>query len=129
MTGRSGAATPRSRTSPPHGGSMLRKAAGVPLIVVVGLASTGWMYLLRPGLPGPTIGQALPLDELSRHSSAPLLCFVFVWGAAAALLGLYARWAQLERMTAALLIGLAVGVWTYLQVGVSLAIVRQVPLQ
>jgi lysyl-tRNA synthetase class 2 len=54
---------------------------------------------------------------------------VLVWGAAAALLGLYARWARLERMTAALLIGLAIGVWTYLEVGVSLAIVRQVPLQ
>ena len=108
---------------------MLRRVAGAPLLLVVAAAATGWMYLLHPALPGPRIGHALPLDELSRRSSTSLLWFVLVWAAASALLGLYARWAHLERMTAALLIGLGVGVWTYLQVGVSLAIVRQVPLQ
>ena len=108
---------------------MVRKAAGVPVVLLVAIAATGWLYVVRPALPGPHIGQALPLDELSRHSSTPLLWFVAVWGVAAALIGLYARWARLERMAAAAIVGLGVGVWTYLQVGVSLAIVRQVPLQ
>ena len=30
----------------------------------------------RPGLPGPRVAEALPLDELAKRSSAPLLWFV-----------------------------------------------------
>src|SRR5215475_307562 len=95
------------------------------------LATTGWMYLLeaRGGSSafGPSIGDALPLDELSKHSAVPLSTFVIVWAAAAILLGLIARLARAERMTAALLLALAVAVWGYLETGVSLLIVRQVP--
>jgi lysyl-tRNA synthetase class 2 len=106
-----------------------RRAAALPLLLLVGLAATGWMYLLHPALPGPSIGFALPLDELSRHSSVSLLWYLLVWGVAALLLGAYARWARIERLTAAVILGLGVGIWTYLQVGVSMAIVRQVPLR
>ncbi len=108
---------------------MARKSLGIPLVVLVALSTTGWLYVFRPALPGPQVRHALPLDELSRHSSTSLLWFVSVWGSAAVLIGLYARWARLERMTAAVIVGVAVGVWTYLQVGISLAIVRQIPLQ
>src|SRR5207244_1810964 len=106
----------------------MRRAAAFPVLLLVGVAATGWMYLLHPALPGPRIGLALPLDELSRHSSVSLAWFLLVWGVAAVLLGAYARWARIERLTAALIFGLAIGSWSYLQVGVSMAIVRQVPV-
>ncbi len=55
--------------------------------------------------------------------------FVAVWGAAALLLGLYARWARIERTTAALLLGLGVGLFAYLETGIAIAVVRQVSLR
>jgi lysyl-tRNA synthetase class 2 len=106
-----------------------RKAAALPLLLLVGVAATGWMYLIHPTLPGPRIGLALPLDELSKHSSVSLVWYLLVWGVAASLLGAYARWARIERLTAAVILGLGVGIWSYLQVGVSMAVVRQVPLR
>ena len=106
---------------------MLRRLAAAPLVLLISTAATGWLYVFRPGLPGPRIGEALPLDELSRHASSPLLWFVLVWAAAAAAIGLYARWARIDRLTAALLLGLAVGVVAYLETGISIAVVRQIP--
>jgi len=41
----------------------------------------------------------------------------------------YARWARIERLTAAIILGLGVGIWSYLQVGVSMAIVRQIAVR
>ena len=105
---------------------MLRRLAAAPLVLALSAAAIGWLYAVRPALPGPQVGEALPLDELSRHSSAPLLWFVLVWVAAGTALGLYARWAQIDRLTAALLLGLCVGVFAYLQTGVSIAVVRQI---
>ncbi|MDX6425870.1 MAG: lysyl-tRNA synthetase, class [Gaiellaceae bacterium] len=107
----------------------MRKAAAFPVLLLVGVAATGWMYLLHPALPGPTIGLALPLDELARHSSVSLLWYLIVWGVAASLLGAYARWARIERLTAAIVLGLSLGIFNYLQVGFSMAIVRQVPVR
>lgn len=107
----------------------MRRAAAFPVLLLVGVAATGWMYLLHPALPGPRIGLALPLDELSRHSSVSLLWYLLVWGIAASLLGAYARWARIERLTAAVILGLGVGTWSYLQVGISMAVVRQVPVR
>jgi lysyl-tRNA synthetase class 2 len=93
------------------------------------IAATGWLYVFYPkvALPGPTIRDALPLDELSKHSTAPLLLFVGIWAAAAVLLGSLSRFARAERLTAAALLALGVGVWTYFANGFSLLIVRQVP--
>jgi lysyl-tRNA synthetase, class II len=108
---------------------VLRKLAGLPLVILVASAATGWMYLAHPSLGGPRVPTALPLDELARHASVSLPWYLLVWGVAALLLGVYARWARLERLTAALVLGLGVGVWSYLQSGVSIAIVRQVSLQ
>jgi lysyl-tRNA synthetase, class II len=50
-----------------------------------------------------------------------------VWGGAAGLLGFLALASRAERLTAGLLLGLGVGGWMYLQTGVSLLIVRQIP--
>ena len=105
---------------------MLRRVASVPLALAVAFAASGWLYLVRPSLPGPRVAEALPLDELSKHAASPLLWYVVIWGAAAAALGLYARWARIERLRAALLLGTTVVVWTYLASGVSIAVVRQV---
>jgi lysyl-tRNA synthetase, class II len=106
----------------------VRRFALLPAVVGSCLVAVGWLYLARPGLPGPRIGDALPLDELSRHDSAPLLWFVAVWSAVAGLLGLTARRARVERVTAALLLALAVGLFVYLETSVSIAVVRQVSL-
>jgi lysyl-tRNA synthetase class 2 len=107
----------------------VRRVAAVPVAVAVALAATGWLYLVRPSLPGPRIGNALPLDALARHDAAPLLWYVAVWGAAALVLGAYARWARIDRLTAALVLGVAAGAWTYLADGVSIAITQQIPAQ
>src|SRR5205823_498648 len=56
-----------------------------------------------------------------------LLLFVAIWAMAALLLGLLTRAARAERLTAALLLALGVGFWSYFVTGASLLIVRQVP--
>jgi lysyl-tRNA synthetase class 2 len=103
-------------------------AAGLSAFAVL-LGATGWFYLARPlvSLPGPTVHDALPLDELSRHGSVSVLLYLLVWGIAAVFLGLLARWAGAERLTAGLLLAPAVGAWLYLLNGVSILVVRQIP--
>ena len=105
---------------------MARRAAAFPAAILVALAASGWLYLVRVPLPGPRIGEALPLDELSKHAAAPLLWYLLVWGAAAALVGSYARWARLGRLGGALLLAVAVGGVQYLANSTSIAVVRQV---
>jgi lysyl-tRNA synthetase class 2 len=102
-------------------------ASIVSLAIVV--AATGWLYLIQPrhAMPGPPVGDALPLDELSRRSAVPLFVFLAVWATAACLLGLVAYAARAERLTAGVMLALGVGGWGYLVTGVSLLIVRQVP--
>jgi lysyl-tRNA synthetase class 2 len=100
-----------------------------PLALIVAATATGWLYLVRPPLPGPRIGEALPLDELARHASSPLLWYLAVWLAAGALLGAVARWTRADRLGAALVLGVVVGVFSYLQSGVSIAVVRQVSMR
>ncbi|MGE5272643.1 MAG: phosphatidylglycerol lysyltransferase domain-containing protein [Verrucomicrobiota bacterium] len=95
------------------------------LAVVV--AATGWLYLLRPvGNFRPRVGDALPLDELARRGATSLVLFVAVWLAAGLLLGLISRAVGAERLTAALVLTLGVGLWGYLAVGVALLTVRQI---
>jgi lysyl-tRNA synthetase, class II len=111
---------------------MLRAARIVTAPVVsfaVVVAASGWLYVIQPhsSLPGPAIADALPLDELSRRSAVPLVVFLVVWCTAALSLGLIARAFRAERLTAGLMLGLGVGGWAYLQTGLSLLIVRQVP--
>ena len=105
---------------------MARRLASLPLLLVVAVSASGWLYLVNPTLPGPRIRLALPLDELSHHASASLLWFALVWAAAAVTLGLYARWAAIERLPAALLFAVGIGTFSYLQTGVSVAVVRQI---
>jgi lysyl-tRNA synthetase class 2 len=106
----------------------VRRLALLPLAVVLCAAATGWLYVTAPELPGPLIGEALPLDALSRHDARPLLWFVVVWGAVAMLLALGARWARLDRVSGALLLALAVGLFVYLQTSLSVAVVQQISL-
>ncbi len=107
-------------------------AAGLGVVGLTGLAvllaATGWLFVVHPRLAlGPPLPHALPLDELSKRSSAPLVVFAAVWGAAGLLLGLLARLAGVERFAAALFLALGVGSWTFLTTGVSLVVVRQIP--
>jgi lysyl-tRNA synthetase class 2 len=102
-------------------------ASAVSFAVII--AASGWLYVIQPhsAVRGPAIADALPLDELSRRSAVPLLVFLAVWTAASLFLGLTARAFRAERLTAGLMLGLGVGGWAYLQTGLSLLIVRQVP--
>jgi lysyl-tRNA synthetase class 2 len=106
-----------------------RVAIAAPLMLAVAASATGWLYTIGPyaTLPGPRVGDGLPLDELSKRASVPLLAFVGVWAFAALLLGLLARFARTERLTAALLLTLGVGAWGYLAAGVSILVIRQIP--
>lgn len=109
--------------------SAARCAAATVVAFGVLVAATGWLYLARPVVdaPGPKIHDALPLDELSQHGSAPLVLYLLVWGAAALCLGLLARWARAQRLKAGVLLGTGVGGWLYVLNGVSILVVRQIP--
>lgn len=106
-----------------------RVVIAVPLMLAVVASATGWLYAIGPHaqLPGPRIGDGLPLDELSKRASLPLLAFLGVWVVAAVLLGLLARFARVERLSAALLLAVGVGAWGYLATGVSILVIRQIP--
>ena len=106
-----------------------RSLAAFVVALAMLIAATGLLYVLRPRIsaPGPVVHDALALDELSHHGSVPLLLYVAVWGAAALFLGLLARWAHAERITAGLLLGIGAGGWLYALNGVSILVVRQIP--
>ena len=106
-----------------------RIASAALLSFGVVVAATGWLYVIQPhsAVPGPPVTDALPLDELSRRSAVPLIVFLGVWAVAALSLALIARIMRAERLTAGLLLALGVGGWAYLQTGLSLLIVRQIP--
>ena len=110
----------------------MRSAGRGTVAIVAGLgvvlAATGWLYLLRPAIraPGPLVHDALALDELSQHGSVPVPVYLLVWASAALLLGLLARWARAERLTAGMLLAPAVCAWLYVLNGVSILVVRQI---
>jgi lysyl-tRNA synthetase, class II len=107
----------------------LRVIGALLVSLLVLCAAPGWLYLVRPHVtaPGPIVHDALALDELSHHGSVPLLLYLAVWGAAALVLGLAARWAGADRLTAGLLLATGVGGWLYALNGVSILVVRQIP--
>jgi lysyl-tRNA synthetase class 2 len=106
---------------------MWRKVALPPILLAVTLAATGWLYVIRAGgLPGPRVREALPLDELAKHSSAPLLLFVAVWVAAGMTLGAAARWARVQRSVAVIACALGTILVVYVATGTSVAVTRQI---
>ena len=109
--------------------SVARPVVAIVVSLGVVLAATGWLYVMRPLLPvpGPVVHDALALDELSQHGSVSVVVYLLVWGVAAVLLGLLARWANAERLTAGMLLAAAVAGWLYVVNGVSILVVRQIP--
>ena len=107
-----------------------RRIAVALTAVLVPLAAVGWLYLARGAVPvsGPRVHDALPHDELSALDAVPVLVFVVVWGAAAVILGLVARAARIERLTAGLVYAAVAGAVLYLTAALSLFTVRQVPI-
>src|SRR5262249_25965897 len=122
----------RRSTSPgagvPRAGLVAARVAAVPAGVGIVVAATGWLYVVTPHvhLPGPKGGGALPLDQLARHSAAPLPPVLLAWGGAALALGSLARLLSLSRLAAALLLCLFVGAWSYVSTAVSILVVRQI---
>jgi lysyl-tRNA synthetase, class II len=113
------------------GGRLAAPVALVPVSLVVSVAAAGWLYLIGPtrAIPGPRIGDALPLDELSHHAGVPAALFLVIWATAGAALGLASRLVRIDRLTAGLLLGLIVGAVVYVDAAVSIATVRQIPAQ
>lgn len=109
----------------------LVRAATIALAALAGLtvllAASGWIYLLRPGSGGPRVADAVPLDELPHHAAVSLPLFVGVWAVAALALGSLTRVARIDRLSAALALGLGVTAYTFLTTGISVLIVRQIP--
>jgi lysyl-tRNA synthetase class 2 len=105
-----------------------RAIAATVLSLAVLVAASGWLYVARPfgPLAGPRIHDGLALDELSHRAGVPLVLYVGVWAVAAVLLGVLARWAGADGLTAGLLLGPAVGGWLYALNGVSILVVRQI---
>jgi lysylphosphatidylglycerol synthetase-like protein (DUF2156 family) len=93
------------------------------------VAATGWLYAVHGHVhawPGPGVRDALALDELPHRSGVPLVLYLAVWGTAAVLLALLARWARADALVGGLLVGAAVGGWLYALNGVSILVVRQI---
>lgn len=109
---------------------VLRPAVVALGIIVVTSLATGWLYWARgaaAGWPGPRVHDALPLDELPGHDSVPLVVYLAVSVLAAVLLGLVARAAGLDRLTAGLSLAAGTGGWLLAVGAFSLFVVRQVP--
>ena len=99
-------------------------------IVLVTSMATGWLYWVRAGVahwPGPRVADALPLDELPGHDGVPFVVYLTAFALAGLMLGLVARVARLDRLTAGF--GLAAGTWVWLLLVdmICLLAVRQVP--
>ena len=99
-------------------------------IALVTSAATGWLYWVRVGVaswPGPRVTDALPLDELPGHDSVPLVVWVAAFAVGGVMLGLAARAARLDRLTAAWALAAGTGIWLLAVDAFSLLVVRQVP--
>ena len=107
----------------------LRGSAALVLGIATLAAALGWLYVLRPlaNPGGPAVHDALALDELPHTGSVSIVLYLAVWGVAAVTLGLLARWARAERITAGLLLASGVAGWLYAVNGVSILVVRQIP--
>ena len=131
--GRSGARTQHSPISRQRGGSrMVRVARSIAAVAVVArrprrghrLALSRAAGRARSRVRGARRSCARRAFEaqqrFDRSSSSPY------GGSPPALLGLVARWAHTERLTAGLLLALGTGVWLYVLNGVSILVVRQI---
>lgn len=108
----------------------IRAAIVVGTIMLVTAVAVGWLYWLRAGVahwPGPRVTDALPLDELPGHDGVPLVIYIAVFAVAGGMLGLIARAARLDRLTAALSLTAGMVVWLLLVDVFCLVVVRQVP--
>ncbi|HET9732250.1 MAG TPA: phosphatidylglycerol lysyltransferase domain-containing protein [Acidimicrobiales bacterium] len=105
------------------------RVGGLACGVVVGTAAAlGWLYWAAPGSAAwlwPPLPDGLPLDELASHSSVPLVLFLASFGVVAAGLGRLARWAGMDRLTAAFVLTLGVGGWLLVVDALCLYVVRQ----
>src|SRR2546422_9927152 len=102
-------------------------SAGGLFLVVAGV---GVQFLLRTPTahwPGPRISDALPLEELAGFDRIPLVVYLLAWAAVALSLGLLVRRLRVERLTAGVVLFLAVGVELLLIDTFSLYLVRQIP--
>ena len=108
-------------------GAGLLLTALAAVVVVVG--AVGLLYLLRPATstwPGPTLHDALPLDQLAARDGVRLSAFVLVWACAGLALGTLAFAARIERLTAGVLGALLTGGILYATTGLSVFVVQQV---
>lgn len=116
---------------PSGAGKLLRSLTLLPAVLVVPLLVTGCLYWARAavvGWPGPSVGDALPLDELPGHDAVPVVAFVVAFALGSLTLGLLARWAGLGRLAAGTVLGIATGAWLYAVDAACIFVVRQIAL-
>ena len=105
----------------------MRKAAALPVLLVVAVAIERLVLPPEPGAARPARAARTAARRALRTTPPRRSCGSrLVWGVAAPTLGLYARWAGIERLPAALLFAVGIGTYAYLQTGVSVAVVRQI---
>lgn len=96
------------------------------LAVPLGTGCLYWLRALVTAVPSPSGEEALVLDTLAAHNRVPLLVYLLVFSAVFALVGLVARWARVDRLTAALVMAVTTGLVTFVIDGISIYVVRQV---
>jgi len=109
----------------------LRLLATVLVTVAATTLATGWLYWIRGGAahwPGPSVADALPLDELPGHDGISLIAYIAAFTVAGILAGLTARAAKVSRGAAGLSLAATAGLWLFAVDAFSLYVVRQVPL-
>jgi lysyl-tRNA synthetase, class II len=107
--------------------AIVLRAGGVVVGLLLTCSAFGVLYLIRgptASWPGPKVAEALPLDELPGHDAVNVIAFLLVWGVAAALLGTVCRSLGVERLVAAVVLGLGVGGFAYGLSGFSVYLVR-----
>jgi lysyl-tRNA synthetase class 2 len=97
------------------------------LFVISGIGLLFWLRSLSASWPGPRVVDALPLGELPRLDRMPMSAFIIVWIVIALALGILVRAARIERLTAAALLTVGVGLVLYFIDVLSLYLVRQIP--
>jgi hypothetical protein len=129
MPGRAAAAGRAARVAGVAGARGLALAATV---IVVVLAGTGWLYLLRDSgalSGGPSLAEALPLQRLAGDAAQPLGRIVVAWLPAGLVAGvLLARAGFARRLPRAALVLAAAAALLMLLGGVSDAITESDPL-
>ncbi len=119
-------AAPAERTPTRRAGRVAAFGAALLLGFPIATGCLYWLRAVLTGVPSPAGVEALVLDSLAAHNRVPMIPYVIVYAVVFGLVGLLARWAALDRLTAALAMAGVTGALTFVLDAVSIFVVRQV---